>query len=163
MVAPVRWATPGTEVVCARYPEFSARSTIQSASTPPPSPPMARMAMLIDRAAATLAPEEADCDSWLMPILFCQIVMRASRRSIRRCRRLITAFLNLAFIWSHALGFEITSARKKDGHNLAACATSPHTPQPMQLSKTVATGSVRSKSGLGWIVSDGQPERRMQE
>src|SRR6478609_3438123 len=47
MVAPVRWATPGTEVVCAIWPLASARSTIQSASTPPPSPPMARIAILI--------------------------------------------------------------------------------------------------------------------
>src|SRR5436305_15321935 len=70
MVEPVRWATPGTEVVCARYPEFSARSTIQSASTPPPSPPMARMAMLMDRAVVTPAPVESDCDSWLIPMLF---------------------------------------------------------------------------------------------
>src|SRR3954470_21269765 len=47
MVAPVRCATPGTEVVCAMYPLDSPRSTIQSASTPPPSPPMARIAILI--------------------------------------------------------------------------------------------------------------------
>src|SRR5262245_14707183 len=70
MVDPVRWATPGTEVVWARYPELSARSTIQSASTPPPSPPIARMAMLIERAGATPPPEEADCDSWLIPMGF---------------------------------------------------------------------------------------------
>src|SRR5215472_16722889 len=97
-----------------------------------------------------------------MPMLF-QAVMRARRRSIRRWSRLITAFLNLAFMLSHALGLEITSARKNDGHNLAACATSPQTPQPMQLSRTVATGSLRKGSGLGWMVSDGHPERRMQE
>src|SRR5688572_18512297 len=47
MVAPVRCATPGTDVVCAMYPLASPRSTIQSASTPPPSPPMARIAILI--------------------------------------------------------------------------------------------------------------------
>jgi len=89
--------------------------------------------------------------------------MRARRRSIRRCSKLITAFLNFAFMRSHALGLEIISARKNDGHSLAACATSPQTPQPMQLSSTVATGSLRSKSGFGAIVNDGHPESRMQE
>src|SRR5512134_3804304 len=47
MVAPVRCATPGTDVVCAIQPLCSPRSTIQSASTPPPSPPIARIAILI--------------------------------------------------------------------------------------------------------------------
>src|ERR1700723_1082538 len=47
MVDPVRCATPGTGVVCARYPECSAKSTIQSAKTPPPSPPIARIATVI--------------------------------------------------------------------------------------------------------------------
>ena len=46
---------------------------------------------------------------------------------------------------------------------MAACATSPHSPQPTQLSITVATGSLRNGSGEGFTVSDGQPERRMQE
>src|SRR5580704_8480403 len=54
MVAPVRCATPGTEVVCARWSPCSAKSMIQSASTPPPSPPMARMAILIGRTLAAL-------------------------------------------------------------------------------------------------------------
>src|SRR5215472_11840710 len=45
MVAPVRCATPGTEVDCATQPSDSATSTIQSASTPPPCPPIARMAI----------------------------------------------------------------------------------------------------------------------
>src|SRR5215213_7449043 len=45
MVAPVRCATPGTEVVCASQPFASPMSTIQSASTPPPSPPMAMIAI----------------------------------------------------------------------------------------------------------------------
>src|SRR6516162_5279016 len=45
MVAPVRCATPGTEVDWATQPSDSAISTIQSASTPPPWPPMARMAI----------------------------------------------------------------------------------------------------------------------
>ena len=49
MVAPVRWATPGTDVAWATKPLLSARSTSQSASTPPPSPPMARMAIVIAR------------------------------------------------------------------------------------------------------------------
>ncbi len=75
--------------------------------------------------------------------------MPARRRSIRRCRNSITAFRNLAFMRSHALGLEMTSARKNDGHSPAACATSPHRPQPMQLSITVATGSLRSGSGFG--------------
>src|SRR5437762_14295582 len=55
MVAPVRCATPGTEVACARYPPCSARSTIQSASTPPPSPPSATTAMVIGRTLGTCA------------------------------------------------------------------------------------------------------------
>src|SRR3954471_16436952 len=49
MVAPVRWATPGTDVICATKPFSSPMSTIQSARTPPPSPPMARTAMRIER------------------------------------------------------------------------------------------------------------------
>src|SRR5579872_997131 len=47
MVAPVRCATPGTDVACAVYPLLSARSTIQSDRTPPPSPPIARIATVI--------------------------------------------------------------------------------------------------------------------
>src|SRR5271156_6987385 len=58
MVAPVRWATPGTDVLGARYPPCSARSTIQSASTPPPSPPMARIARVRARGAALSALSE---------------------------------------------------------------------------------------------------------
>src|SRR5207247_4100986 len=45
MVAPVRWATPGTEVDCATQPWLSASATIQSTSTPPPWPPMASTAI----------------------------------------------------------------------------------------------------------------------
>src|ERR1700745_3044450 len=45
MVAPVRCATPGTEVDWATQPSDSAVSTIQSVSTPPPWPPIARMAI----------------------------------------------------------------------------------------------------------------------
>src|SRR5690606_22976574 len=51
MVAPVRWATPGTDVVWAHHLACSAMSTIQSASTPPPWPPMARMAILMGEPA----------------------------------------------------------------------------------------------------------------
>jgi hypothetical protein len=36
-------------------------------------------------------------------------------------------------------------------------------PQPTQLSSTAATGSLRSGSGFGLIVSDGQPLMRMHE
>src|SRR5438270_8837490 len=60
MVAPVRCATPGTEVVCAMWPLNSPRSTIQSASTPPPSPPMARIAILRGWAAIVLPPSERE-------------------------------------------------------------------------------------------------------
>src|SRR5882757_3815861 len=45
MVAPVRWATPGTEVDCAIQFWLSASATIQSTSTPPPWPPIASTAM----------------------------------------------------------------------------------------------------------------------
>ena len=50
-----------------------------------------------------------------------------------------------------------------DGQSWAACATSPHSPQPTQSLLTWATGSVRSGSSLGLMVSDGHPDRRMQE
>src|ERR1700704_4796221 len=49
MVAPVRWATPGTEVDCARKPSASAIWIIQVANTPPPCPPSAAMQSLIGR------------------------------------------------------------------------------------------------------------------
>ena len=48
------------------------------------------------------------------------------------------------------------------GHSVAACAFSPHRPQPTQPSMTVATGSTFSGSGLSFTVSVGQPDRRMQ-
>src|SRR5438093_6930512 len=57
----------------------------------------------------------------------------------------------------------MTSARYNDGQSTAACAFSPHSPQPTQPSITVATGSVRSGSGLSLMVSVGQPESRMHE
>src|SRR5262245_6760337 len=44
MVAPVRCATPGTDVDWAIKPWLSANATIQSISTPPPCPPIARIA-----------------------------------------------------------------------------------------------------------------------
>src|SRR3546814_19789394 len=47
MVAAVRCATPGTDVVCSHQCACSGISTIQSARTPPPCPPMARMAILM--------------------------------------------------------------------------------------------------------------------
>src|SRR5262245_18672316 len=53
MVAPVRCATPGTEVAWARYPPCWARSTIQSASTPPPSPPSATTGTVVGRPVPT--------------------------------------------------------------------------------------------------------------
>src|SRR5690349_16766792 len=53
MVAPVRWATPGTDVDCAWKPWRSAVCTIQSARTPPPSPPIARTAIFNGRMLAS--------------------------------------------------------------------------------------------------------------
>src|SRR5437870_8975837 len=47
MVAPVRCATPGTDVDWATQPCASAVTTIQSHRTPPPCPPIARIAMVI--------------------------------------------------------------------------------------------------------------------
>src|SRR6266496_3804278 len=47
MVAPVRCATPGTDVDWATHPCASAVTTIQSHRTPPPCPPIARIAMVI--------------------------------------------------------------------------------------------------------------------
>src|SRR5215831_19403322 len=60
-------------------------------------------------------------------------------------------------------GFCTISARKKDGHSTAACATSPHSPQPTQPLLTCATGSTLSGSLEARTVSEGQPDRRMQE
>src|ERR1700732_2344600 len=45
----MRCAMPGTEVSCAMSPLCSARSISQSARTPPPSPPMAKIAIVIGR------------------------------------------------------------------------------------------------------------------
>ena len=67
------------------------------------------------------------------------------------------------FSRSHQVGFWMMSICANDGHSCAACATSPHRPQPTQSLLTWATGSVRSGSALGLTVSDGQPDRRMQE
>ncbi len=63
---------------------------------------------------------------------------------------------------SQPLGFWITSMRWKLGHSPAAWAASPHRPQPTQPLSTVVTGSVRSGSGESLMVSEGQPDRRMQ-
>jgi hypothetical protein len=64
---------------------------------------------------------------------------------------------------SHQLGFEITSARQKLGHSTAACATSPHNPQPTHSFCTCATGLRFSGSAGVFTVSVGQPDSRMQE
>src|SRR5580700_3077899 len=159
MVDPVRWATPGTEVVCARYPECSARSTIQSARTPPPSPPIARIAIEIALGARLWS----DAGGAAAPFAIKtsrprQAWIPARRRSMRFCKNPITALRTFDFVRSHAFGLVITSARKNDGHRTAACATSPHRPHPEQLSRTVATGSFRNGSWLGLMVSDGQPD-----
>ena len=105
MVAPVRWATPGTEVVCAHQPACSAMSTIQSASTPPPWPPMARTAILIGEAARGAAevlmllsmsePQSASC----------------ARRARRRCRKPITARARGPGTLSPPVGLWTMSAR----------------------------------------------------
>src|SRR5262249_10680046 len=54
MVAPVRWATPGTDVDCAIQPSPSPSATIQSTSTPPPWPPIAKTAMLTGLAGSSV-------------------------------------------------------------------------------------------------------------
>jgi len=82
---------------------------------------------------------------------------------MRPCKNPITERLIRDLKLSQAFGLVITSARKNEGHNTAACATSPHKPHPEQLSRTVATGSFRKGSGFGLIVSEGQPDKRMQE
>src|SRR5690625_1254704 len=58
MVAPVRCATPGTEVVWAIYPLCSPKATIQLARTPPPSPPIAKIAILIGLTCMLVQPYE---------------------------------------------------------------------------------------------------------
>ena len=75
----------------------SARSTIQSASTPPPSPPMARMAMVIARGGRVIAPFAAVARRPVSAGSSATSArMAASRRSIRRCRKPITARWNRA-------------------------------------------------------------------
>jgi len=64
---------------------------------------------------------------------------------------------------SKAFGFCTISARKNEGHRIAAWATSPHSPQPTHSLFTCATGSTFSGSLAALMVSEGQPERRMQE
>ena len=89
--------------------------------------------------------------------------MAARRRSVRRCRNSMIAFREAALNRSQPVGLEMIWVRKNDGHKRAACATSPHSPQPTQLSMTLATGSFRSGSGLGAIVRDGHPDNRIHE
>ena len=67
------------------------------------------------------------------------------------------------FSRSHRLGFWMMSICANDGQSCAACATSPHNPQPTQSLLTWAMGSFRSGSSLGLMVREGQPESRMQE
>ena len=64
---------------------------------------------------------------------------------------------------SKTFGFCTISARKNEGQRIAAWATSPHSPQPTQSLFTCATGSTLSGSLAALTVSEGQPERRMQE
>src|SRR5262249_50146575 len=49
------------------------------------------------------------------------------------------------------------------GTRRAGCGTCRQNPQPTQELITLVTGSRRNGSGLGASVSDGQPDRRMQE
>lgn len=92
-----------------------------------------------------------------------QNAYRTRRLASRRCSQPITPSRTRWRSRSRRVGLLTISARKNDGQSTAACETSPHRPQPTQLSITVATGSRRSGSGLGRIDSDGQPESRMQE
>src|SRR5690606_24620458 len=43
------WATPGTDVLCAGYPDAIAVLMIHSAWTPPPSPPKAQTSRVVGR------------------------------------------------------------------------------------------------------------------
>src|SRR5689334_2569704 len=74
MVAPVRCATPGTEVDCAIQPCSSARATIQSANTPPPWPPMAKMAIVSGLSVA----------SWVLMLTVAFTVLSSVRKSDAR-------------------------------------------------------------------------------
>ena len=76
---------------------------------------------------------------------------------------LMTAARILWAMVSITPGFCTISALKNDGHKTAASDTSPHSPQPTQEFRTLATGSLRSGSGFGLTDSDGQPDRRIQE
>src|SRR5204862_3713282 len=58
-----------------------------------------------------------------------------------RARALITARRSRSTSRVHGPGFVITCTWQKDGHSTAACATSPHTPQPTRVSSTCAIGS----------------------
>ena len=64
---------------------------------------------------------------------------------------------------SNVVGLRMMSICANDGQSCAACATSPHTPQPTQSLLTWAMGSGRSGSSLALMVSEGQPDSRMQE
>ena len=66
MVAPVRCATPATDVAWTYQPFCSASAISQSVSTPPPCPPIARMAMVIgrSRAIAFMAGEGSRTERW---------------------------------------------------------------------------------------------------
>src|SRR3569623_3628971 len=59
MVAPVRCATPGTEVDCATHFCASHSATIQSTSTPPPWPPIASTAMASGFVVSSATREES--------------------------------------------------------------------------------------------------------
>jgi hypothetical protein len=64
---------------------------------------------------------------------------------------------------SKRLALRTTVTLWNDGHNCAAWAISPHTPQPTQVVSMAATGAVLSVFGDSSSVSDGQPLTRMQE
>ncbi len=88
---------PAPRSIARPSPCASASATIQSASTPPPWPPIAMMAMVIGRSAASvMRPSQA-----------------SSKRlaSRRRCRRPITAWRIRASSRSHRVGLLMRSAR----------------------------------------------------
>src|SRR5262245_27461021 len=126
----------------------------QSASTPPPSPPSAAMRIVIGRTGSAL---------WFASAFASVLVFMLSRRPYAGASHPITVDRRRCISRSHTLGFCTISARKNDGHNTAACATSPQRPQPTHPLLTCATGSVRSGSEEALIVSDGPPEGREAE
>ena len=126
-------------------PLAAAASLIQPASTPPPSPPSAAISRRVGCSSAMVLLGGNE---------------RRRRRSHAACGRRAAGSGRATSSCAGGptqLGFWMMSICANEGHNCAACATSPHRPHPTQSLLTWAIGSVRSGSSLGLRVSEGHP------